>query len=642
MTINGILADDHFQRLIRLLELEAEAEKRAALQEMQRRSPAAAEASGSTLLNLVIKDEASGLGGRILLTLGKRNQSLSLPWTRLGSGSPVILSEENQPNGVSAGWRGVVSHISRNDIQVTLPEWPETEAERPSFRLDRSNDEISHKRQRQGLEKARSAEKSRLAELRDVLLGQRAPVFRTIPTIEPLDNTLNGSQMDAVRFALSADEVAIIHGPPGTGKTTTLVELIRQITHSGKRVLAVAPSNMAVDNLMEKLVTAGEDVIRLGHPTRISEGLRQYSLDELVENHPDLKVAHKLEREARSLREQASKYTRARPEPGARQAIRQAAKQAGADARRIEDMVVERLLNNAKIICATITGLDRDLLDNQYFEWCITDEASQSSEAAAWSPLQYANRLVLAGDHFQLPPTVISPQAAAEGLGISLLERIISGPGKSISRRLAIQYRMNHEIMDFPANEFYERGLTADESVKNQLLKDFPGINPGGLADTAIDYIDTAGASYDESIEADGESRLNEKEAHLVVTKIHSLLDMGLLPANIAVISPYAAQVRLLRSLIKEQDLEIDSVDGFQGREKEVVIVSLVRSNRDGEIGFLDDTRRMNVALTRARRKLIVIGDSATITTDPFYLRMVTYFESISAYHSIWEEKSMI
>jgi predicted DNA helicase len=285
-----------------------------------------------------------------------------------------------------------------------------------------------------------------------------------------------------------------------------------------------------------------------------------------------------------------------------------------------------------------MTGLDRELLRSQTFEWCIIDEASQSSEAAAWAPLQFANRLILAGDHFQLPPTVISPEAARQGLGISLLERLIVESGKTISHRLDVQYRMHHDIMSFPSQEFYENALIAHESVANHLLQDLPGISSGSLVESAIDYIDTAGASYDESIEADGESRLNDREAQLVVLKIQSLLQTGLAPGDIAVISPYSAQVRLLRGLIKEPELEIDSVDGFQGREKEAVIVSLVRSNRDGEIGFLEDVRRMNVALTRARRKLIVIGDSATITTHPFYLRMVTYFESIGAYHSVWEE----
>jgi ATP-dependent RNA/DNA helicase IGHMBP2 len=632
MTTVSIPVNEHFQRLIRLLEMEAEAEKQEALQDMQRRSPAAAEASGFTLTNLVIRDEDAGLGGRILLTLGKRNQMLPLPWTRLGSGAPVILSEDG-----ASGWRGVVTRLNKDSIQVAFAQWPESETERPVFRLDRSSDEISRQRQRQGLDRARMAADSRLADLRDVVLGVRAPAFHPIDNPTPLDRTLNESQLEAVRFALTADDVAILHGPPGTGKTTTVVELIRQITRSGQRVLAVAPSNIAVDNLLEKLLAAGEKAIRLGHPARVLPELRQHTLDLLVENHPEVRLAHKLAREAYTLREQASKYTRARPEPGERRAKRQEAKQMLADAHKIEDQVIERLLNSARVVCATVTGLDRDLLGSQTFDWCIMDEASQGTEAAAWAPLQVAERLVLAGDHFQLPPTVISAQAAAEGFNVSLLERLLQQLGKGVSRRLTVQYRMHHEIMKFSSQEFYEDSLSADATVSGHLLQDLPGVAANELTETPIHFIDTAGASYDESLEPDGDSRYNRQEADLVLKKVQDLLDSGLAPAEIAVISPYSAQVRLLRERLRQPEMEIDSVDGFQGREKEAVIVSLVRSNRDGEIGFLEDVRRMNVALTRARRKLIVIGDSATITVHPFYQRMVTYFESVGAYHSVWE-----
>ena len=628
----------HFQRLIRLLELEAEAEKQEALRDMQRRSPAAAETSGSTLIHLVIREEEAGLGGRSLLTLGKRNQTLDLPWTRLGTGTPVILSEEGQQSS-DEGWRGVVSRLSKDSLQVALSQWPEPESERPTFRIDRFTDEISNQRQLEGLEKANQAVNSRFADLRDVLLGLRSPAYHPIDNPATLNTTLNDSQLEAVRFALSAEDVAIIHGPPGTGKTTTLVELIRQITRAGQRVLAVAPSNLAVDNLFEKLLTSGEKAIRVGHPARVRPDLRYQTLDALAENHPNLKLARKLARDAYALRIQASKYTRARPEPGERRARRQEAKQMLADARKIEDQVVASLLDSARVVCATLTGLDRDMLGSQHFDWCIMDEASQCTEAAAWAPLQIADRLVLAGDHFQLPPTIISSQAAAQGFNISLLERLIEQLGIGVARRLSVQYRMHQQIMKFSSQEFYGDSLSADESVRGHLLFTLPGLVANELTKTPIDFIDTAGASYDESVEPEGDSRYNLQEADLVVKKVQSLLACGLAPTEIAVISPYSAQVRLLRERLQQPEMEIDSVDGFQGREKEAVIVSLVRSNREGLIGFLEDVRRMNVALTRARRKLIVIGDSATITIHPFYQRMVTYFESIGAYHSVWEER---
>jgi ATP-dependent RNA/DNA helicase IGHMBP2 len=443
-----------------------------------------------------------------------------------------------------------------------------------------------------------------------------------------------------VQFALTAEDVAILHGPPGTGKTTTLIELIRQITRTGQRVLAVAPSNIAVDSLFEKLVAAGEKAIRVGHPARVLPELRPYTLDALVETHPNVKLARKLARDAYALREQAARYTRARPEPGERRAKRQEAKKMLADARKIEDQVAESLLNSARVVCATLTGLDRDLLDSQHFDWCIMDEASQSTEAAAWSPLQIVDRLVLAGDHFQLPPTIISTQAAAEGFNVSLLERLIEQPGLDIARRLTVQYRMHQDIMKFSSQEFYQDSLVADGAVRDHLLQDLPGLAANELTGTPVHFIDTAGASYDESAEPEGESLFNLSEAELVVEKVQTLLEAGLPAAEIAVISPYSAQVRLLRERLQQPELEIDSVDGFQGREKEAVIVSLVRSNRAGTIGFLEDVRRMNVALTRSRRKLVVIGDSATIAAHPFYQRMLAYFESIGAYHSVWEYRS--
>lgn len=630
--------EDHFQKLLRLLELEAEAEKKATIQLLDKLSPAEAEAAGESLINLTLRDEDVGLGGRVLLTFGKRNENLPLPWSRIGNGSPVILSEEGTRLKDGPTWRGVVSRIQKDRVQVAFSHWPETESDHPTFRLDRSTDEISRQRQRQALENARNARGTRLAVLRDVLTGRQPPMFEKLE--HPVDESpnLNESQNQAVRFALTAVDVAIIHGPPGTGKTTTLVELIRQITRSGQSVLAVASSNLAVDNLLERLIQHGENAIRLGHPARVTPAVRDQTLDELAKLQPETKIAQKLTRDSHVLRRQAGKFFRIKPDPGMRQSLREEASQLLKEARQIEDAVVERIISNAKVVCATAAGIDEDLLKKRRFDWCIMDEASQSVEPSVWIPLQFAQRIVLAGDHFQLPPTIISSQAAQEGLGTSLMERLLREVRADLSRMLTVQYRMHQDIMKFPSDYFYEKELSAHPSVQEAVLAELPYIKNNLLTEQPIHYYDTAGASYDEAQEPRGESRLNPLEAELVHRKIIELIDSGVLSHQIAVISPYSAQVKLLREKLKGHELEIDSVDGFQGREKDAVIVSLVRSNREGEIGFLADTRRMNVALTRARRKLIVIGDSATITTDPFYAQMVTYFEAIGAYHSVWEE----
>ncbi len=636
--------DDHFQRLDQLLELEAEAEKAQRLAQIQR-AAADPERSGQTLTRLVVTDTQGGLGGRILLTLAKRNQTESLPWNRLEVGTPVLLSEEGEPGPDgpgSAGWRGVVSQRERQSIQIALEQWPESDS--PTFRLDLSTDEVARRRQREALERVRTARGGhrdplgRLAELRRILLYERSPDFDRPPALTPLDPTLNEPQRAAVAFALAARDVAIIHGPPGTGKTTTVVEVIRQAIRRGETVLACAPSNLAVDNVFERLLAAGEPALRLGHPARVLPGLREHTLDVMVENHPDTRLARKLRRDAYALRDRAGKFRRAKPEPGERQDLRQEATLMLADARRIEAQTVERILDSVRVLCATTTGLSAEVLGERRFDLCVIDEAAQSTEPAAWLPILRSRRLVLAGDHQQLPPTVISAEAAAQGFGISLMERLMQRLGAEVSRQLTVQYRMHQAIMQFSSAEFYEASLIADASVRNHLLADLPSVETNELTTEPLTFIDTAGASYDEEIEPDGESRLNPSEALLVVNKVKALLEAGLSPQDIAVITPYAAQVRWLRAQLPHAEVEIDSVDGFQGREKEAVIISLVRSNETGEIGFLGDTRRMNVALTRARRKLLIIGDSATITAHPFYRRLVDYFEQAGAYRSVWEE----
>lgn len=626
--------EDHFQRLVRLLELESQAEAEEARQRQERLSPAEAEKSGTSLVGLVVVDEDTGLGGRYLLEFAKRDRS-PLPWTRLDVGSPVVLS----PMGARhpAANRGVVYQRGVSSLRVALGSMPDDLADHDAWRLDLSADEVALQRQRAALHRARGAQSERLAALRDVLLGVSPPQQAAAVEEPALDPGLNEPQREAVRFALAARDVALIHGPPGTGKTRTVAALIRQATRRAWKVLACAPSNLAVDNILERLLVAGVKAVRLGHPARVLPELRAHTLDLLVEEHPDVRLARKLVKEALGLFRRAARYTRARPEPGARQESRQEAKSLLADARRLEDQAVEHILDTADVLCATTTGLDSDLLGTRRFDLAVVDEACQSVEPGCWIPALRCDRLVLAGDHCQLPPTVVSPEAASGGLAVSLFERLIAVHGPRIARRLTVQYRMHQAIMDFSSLEFYDAELEADPSVRAHLLADLPEVRAAAVAGSPLEFIDTAGAGYDEELEPDGESRLNREEATLVGRKLDELLEAGVAPEQIAVIAPYAAQVRLLRERFARPGLEIDSVDGFQGREKEAVLISLVRSNPKGEIGFLGDVRRMNVAMTRARRKLIMIGDSATLSHHAFYRRLLEYFESQAAYRSVWE-----
>lgn len=626
--------EDHLQRLGRLLAMESKAEAQRALEQVRRMSAEDAQKAGNTLVDLVVADEQAGLGGRYLVSLGKRGRA-PLPWTRLDVGSPVILSPCKAK--VEQAHRGVVCERDEQTICVALDRLPEDLADHDAWRLDLSFDEVAIQRQRAALEQARSARGDRFAILRDVLLGVRQPEFGLDPEVRPLDHSLNAVQREAVQFALSARDLALIHGPPGTGKTTAIVEVIRQAVRRGAKVLACAPSNLAVDNIFERLLGFGERVVRLGHPARVLPELRAHTVDLLVERHHDVKVARKLVKQAMSLFREAERHTRAAPKPGARRQLREDAKSLLADARRIEAQAVESILDSARVLCVTTTGLDSQILGTRHFDVAVIDEACQSTEPGCWIPLLRCDRVVLAGDHCQLPPTVVSQEATADGFGISLFERLMGTCGPQVARRLTVQYRMHQSIMDFSSNEFYEGELLADDSVRGHVLADLPDVGSVALTQSPIEFIDTAGAGYDEEIEPDGESRRNRQEADLVRRKVQELLDAGIAAQQIAVIAPYAAQVRLLRERLDVPGLEIDSVDGFQGREKEAVVISLVRSNPKGEIGFLGDVRRMNVAMTRARRKLLVIGDSATLAGHPFYQRMIEYFESLGAYRTVWE-----
>ncbi len=309
-------------------------------------------------------------------------------------------------------------------------------------------------------------------------------------------------------------------------------------------------------------------------------------------------------------------------------------------ARQLEKQAVTDLLDNVSVVCTTTT-IDEELLGDRFFDWTVVDEACQSTEPGCWVPVRRCQRVVLAGDHCQLPPTILSNIAMQEGFGVSLMERLIALYPES-SKMLNVQYRMHRQIMEFSSRTFYGSRLAADTSVIEHTLAQLPGVTGNdtmpGLLDEPVTFIDTAGADYDEELEPDGESKRNPLEAALVLKKVAQLEACGISSRDIAVIAPYAAQIRLLRAQRTSSELEVDTVDGFQGREKEAVIITLVRSNRAGEIGFLADARRMNVALTRARRKLIVVGDSSTLGGNEFFSQLLSYFEECDGYHSVWEE----
>lgn len=631
-----VTPDQYFDRLLRWLELESDAERARLAARRSVRQSGDAERTGETLIDLTLSQHRIGLGGRYLIGFRKRRADTPLPWNRLKVGSPVILSDHLDP--ADEGVSGVVSRRTTYEIEVALDVWPDTDR----VRLDLSPDETTRRRQRAAIGQARQLSGAR-QRLRDRLLGLDEPRFDdrlADPHRRPLAfaSELNPPQQAAVRFALSADDLAIIHGPPGTGKTTTLAEIIYQAVLAGQRVLACASSNTAVDNLLERLIQLTPNVVRVGHPARVFESLREHTLDERVGEHPSSAVAGELMKEAEALVRQASKPSRGSSGEAWRRGgqMRGEARSLQGQARALERQAIRYVLDSADVVCTTTT-IDDDLLGDRSFDLVVIDEACQATEGSVWQAILRGQRVILAGDHFQLPPTVLSDVAAAEGMRDSLMQRLIDRFGDAVYRRLTVQYRMHESIMRFSSQQFYDDSLVADASVRQHLLADLPGVTREPLTTTAALLIDTAGAGYDEELEPDGLSKRNPQEAGVVVELVRRLLAAGIRGDQIAVIAPYAAQVRLIRSRLDLDGLEVDTVDGFQGREKEVVIVTLVRSNDRGEIGFLSDTRRTNVALTRARRGLFVIGDSATLGGDRFYAQMLDYFESIGGYRSVWD-----
>ncbi len=619
--------EEHFKQLREWLDMESDAERKRMIERRKVRSQKNAEARGDTLVDLVMSDHRMGLGGRFIVTFCKRNRTIDLPWNRLRVGSPVIASEELTEG--DCGY-GIVCGKNVDSIEVAFDEWPEGDR----FRLDLSMDEITRSRQLTALNSLQNA-KSRIAQLRDILLGSREPRFDA-PLAIDFEPHFNESQRRAIEFAMSARDIAIIHGPPGTGKTTTVVELIRQSVLRGAKVLACAPSNTGADNLLEKLVASRVRVVRIGHPARVQEELQSYTLDALVESDPAMKVVGEMMREAEKIARKASKFTRAKPLPGQRSDLRVESRRLRDDARVYERQIIASILDRADVICAT-TNFDPDILGKREFDLAVIDEACQSTEPGSWPVVLRADRIVLAGDHCQLPPTIISTEASAQGFAISLMERLVATYGDTITKQLIVQYRMHEDIMEYSSKCFYGGSLQADETVRSHLLSDLVAPPHPEMLQSPVTFVDTAGAGWEEEQEIDGESRLNVQEARWILQQVRELCSTGIAPKDVAIIAPYAAQVRWLRQNCPFKAIEIDTVDGFQGREKEAILITLVRSNAIAEIGFLADTRRMNVALTRAKRKLIVIGDSATLATNEFYANMIDFFETIGAYRTIWE-----
>lgn len=478
-------------------------------------------------------------------------------------------------------------------------------------------DETSYRLMFEALDRVIRARSGRLADLRDIFYT-KAPASRY--TFDAMRFPwLNASQEKAVNEVLWAKDVAVVHGPPGTGKTTTLVEAIFETLRRESQVLVCAQSNMAVDWISEKLVDRGINVLRIGNPTRVNDKMLSFTYERRFEAHPDYPQLWSIRKAIRELRQQRKHAD----------SWHQKMDRLKSRATELELRIRSSLFGEARVIASTLTGAANRVLEGEKYSTLFIDEAAQALEAACWIAIRKAGRVILAGDHCQLPPTVKSIMALKGGLGKTLMERIVENKPKTVTL-LKMQYRMNEQIMKFSSEWFYHGMVESAPTVSHRGILDY---------DTPMMWIDTAECDGKEEFVGENFGRINRAEAELTLQTLQQYLEkigkQRILEESIdvGIISPYRAQVQLLRKELRKREffrpyrhlLTVNTVDGFQGQERDIILISLVRSNDGGDIGFLRDLRRMNVAITRARMKLIILGSSETMTSHPFYKKLYEY-----------------
>ena len=537
----------------------------------------------------------------------------------------ILIEKQNDKNGKKTkSINGTVSYVDGDRMVVTVPDGTDTVGMQTaaSLYVQLGFDETTYRLMFEALDRTIGA-RGRLGYLRDLFYSsQKAETFTFAPLSFPF---LNVSQERAVNEVLRAKDVAVVHGPPGTGKTTTLVEAIYETLRRENQVLVCAQSNMAVDWISEKLVDRGINVLRIGNPTKVNDKMLSFTYERRFESHPDYPQLWAIRKSIRQLR-----ANRKRGDHSFHQKLERLKERET----ELELRIRNQLFREARVIASTLVGSANRLLDGMKFGTLFIDEAAQALEAACWIPMRRATRVILAGDHCQLPPTIKSVAAMKGGLDKTLMQRIVERKPEAVTL-LKMQYRMNEAIMRFSSDWFYHGEVEAAPMVKYRGILDL---------DKAIEWKDTSCDTSHEQFVGDNFGRINKEEAQLTLLTLaeyfvrigrQRIIDERI---DVGIISPYRAQVQYLRHLIKKTDfykpfrkiIAVNTVDGFQGQERDIIVISMVRSNEEGQIGFLRDLRRMNVAITRARMKLIILGDSATLTRHPFYRRLKEYIDSLS------------
>jgi len=630
---------DYFKKQLDLLKIEREEDRQSYLQLTQSSSINTRRENGLTWYPIAIRDTELGRGDYLTVEV-ERTTHQDLPH-QFRSGVSAVLFSNHDPKQDNI--EGTISFQSGNRMKIALrtdelPEWSRD----GKLGVDLLFDDNSYDEMQNALKQAQTRyEKNEEDRVIRILTGNKPATFRDdlVPVNIP---SLNASQQAAVNRILAANEVAVVHGPPGTGKTTTLVQAIKAIIQQERQqVLVVAPSNTAVDLLSEKLSDQGMNVLRVGNPARVSDRLLSLTLDSKMAEHNSMKDIKRLKKQASEFRDMAHKYKRnfGKAERDQRKALFDEARNIMKQVENTEQYIIEDLLNKAQVITATLVGANNYLVRQQKYKTVVIDEAGQALEPACWIPILKAQKVILAGDHFQLPPTIKSNEAAQKGLSTTLLEKCVVLHTEAVTL-LEEQYRMHEMIMGYSSAVFYENRLQAHASVAQHLLF---------ANDTPISFVDTAGCGFDEKNE--GTSITNPEEAAFLFKHLRQLaadLSAHYTPDNfpsIAIISPYRQQVQILKELLPHSTalqlyshkISVNTIDSFQGQERDIVYISMARSNTEGKIGFLSDIRRMNVAMTRARKKLVVIGDSGTLSQVPFYEDFIAYTADRNAYQSAWE-----
>lgn len=523
-------------------------------------------------------------------------------------------------------WSVQISYVQDDKMVVILPN-PEALIELQhanTFGVQLYFDETSYKAMFAAITSVMNAKNNRLAHLRDVLLGKNAAIERHLMPIR--FPWLNSTQEEAVNKVLRAKDVAVVHGPPGTGKTTTLEEAICETLQRENQVLVCAQSNTALDWIAEKLVDRGISVLRIGNPTRVNDKMLSFTYERRFEAHPDYPELWSIRKAIRDMQRSMR-----RKNQDERETIRNRMSRLRFRATELELAIDASLFDQARVVASTLIGASNRVLESHRFTSLFIDEAAQALEAACWVAINKADRVVFAGDHFQLPPTIKCLEAAKGGLSETLMQKVATRKPLAVSL-LKIQYRMHDDIMGFPSAWFYNDELIAAAEVKNR----------GILAyDTPLVWINTDDSDSSEAQLEGSLSKINKTEANVLIETLHEYIEKigkeRILDEKIdfGLISPYKAQIQYIRSLIKKDGyfkpfrklITVHTVDGFQGQERDVIVISLVRSNNEGQIGFLQDLRRMNVAITRARMKLIILGNASTLTKHSFYKQLFDYIK---------------